>query len=307
MNASAVYLLEEIGRQLDLEIFPIVRNEGFVSPGQPSVSLITPGEEQSHAETRTAAQRPAAHPWSGPPRRSRPPRGPGAPVGPGAAGQAAPLSRSPGPVALSDRLSSLTVAYPQTRVWEQTEGLWILAQSALLPGLGRSAAFLIAVVPRRQLLSAWGFWSGGVAGSSWIGPRHTNYFDGSICAFDEQDGTWAFGDSLVDLVDMYSIWATRHLHLERFGWWPGPQSSAHPYERLMEFSDREHCGCGARGSRYGVCCKPKDLARDRIADALRFCNFTGWSVRKPPFEVTEFVRTWTSPPSLAGREPAADD
>lgn len=190
------------------------------------------------------------------------------------------------------------LSYPATKVWRQEEGLWLFVESTLLPDLGRSAGFAIAIDSQNRHVRAWGFWLGAGVASSWIGPRHTNYPDGSICAFDDADGTWTFGDSLVTLVDMYSAWAVRQLYLEQFGQWPGPQSSSHPYERLLEFSDSDHCSCGTNGARYGECCKNVDKRPRLLANAVNFGFTVAFRQRVPPSSVTAFALHRTSAPPL---------
>jgi hypothetical protein len=157
---------------------------------------------------------------------------------------------------------------------------------------------VIAIAPGFQHVRAWGFWCEGGAGVRWIGPRHTNYPDGSICAFDGEDRTWAFGDSLVTLADLYSVWAVRHLYLDHFGRWPGPQSSSHPYERLTEHRDDEHCSCGRSGRRYGECCQPADLQLNRCALAIDFLGWIEFSERTPPQSVVRLALEQSNPPPL---------
>lgn len=122
----------------------------------------------------------------------------------------------------------------------------------------------------------------------WIGPRHTNFPDGSICAFDPADSTWVLGDPLVELLDIYTIWAVRHLYLQTFGRWPGRQSVAHAAERVLEFRPDEYCGCAEGHRLYRECCMTKDLARNRIEDSLTFFWRTG-GFRNPPDAVKKFV------------------
>lgn len=190
------------------------------------------------------------------------------------------------------------LSYPATKVWRQDEGLWLFVESTLLPDLGRSAGFAIAIDSQNRHVRAWGFWLGAGVAASWIGPRHTNYPDGSICAFDAADETWTFGDSLVTLVDMYSAWAVRQLYLEQFGRWPGPQSSSHAYERLMEFSDSDHCSCGVHGARYGECCKGVDKHPRLLANAVNFGFAVAFRQRKPPASVIALALHRTSAPPL---------
>lgn len=104
-----------------------------------------------------------------------------------------------------------------------------------------------------------------------------------------QDGTWVFGDSLIDLLDIYSVWALRHLHNETLGRWPGPQAVPHPYERMLELGDNELCGCGRSNKLYRNCCKPSDSRKSVIAEAIKFFIWTNWSVRQPPDFVLQFM------------------
>lgn len=145
--------------------------------------------------------------------------------------------------------------------------MWLRVESVVLEGLDRSATFLVAVpyspncAPR-----AWGFWNR-LDGPSWIGRRHTNFPDGSICAFVPGTGLWQEGGSLVSLIDFYSVWALRQVYLEMFGRWPGRQFSPHPFYSLVEFKSDELCCCDAHDPplTYGECCRPKHLATDLVA------------------------------------------
>jgi hypothetical protein len=92
----------------------------------------------------------------------------------------------------------------------QEGGFWMYTESALLPELGRTVSYLTGVSTDRHFVKSWAFYSSAV-GVFWIGPRHTNFPDGSICAFEPRDGTWCFGDSLVELLDLYTVWAIRHI------------------------------------------------------------------------------------------------
>ena len=140
-----------------------------------------------------------------------------------------------------------------------------------------------------EKVRAWGLWCAGRVGATWIGPRHTNYVDGSICAFEKDAGTWSFGDSLVALFDLLSVWAIRQLFAESFGRWPGPQASSYPYERLLEFQDTEHCGCAKPKGRYGQCCKPRDLSYKPSAIACAHITLSGWRIRQAPSAIVDLV------------------
>lgn len=180
--------------------------------------------------------------------------------------------------------------YPGVQLWEQEQGVWVLVESGLFPGLRQHAMFLVGVSYLRATVRSWAFWGDPLAAPSWIGPRHTNFPDGSICAFEPTDGTWLFGEPLVALLDLYTVWAVRHLHLRIFGRWPGPQAVHMPYERVLELNADEHCGCGESNRRYGECCRGKDLTRNRIKDAVEFFFWSGGVLRSPPAPVERFVR-----------------
>lgn len=287
MNMKEATVLHEIGRQLDVHLFPQVKNGGFVMPIKTAISSNTMGEvssddrskRQKRHETRQGKR------TSGRQGKTR---------GCGETGAATPVICSSIQEKYMGELGKLKEAYPGMKMWEQKDGMWLLCQSALLPNALHSAVFLCGIPfdPRKRVRS-WGFWNG----SSWIGPRHTNMPDGSICAFEPTDETWLPGDSIIKLLDIYTLWAVRHLHLQILNRWPGAQVAHHAYERLTELKEDELCGCGTLTKKYGECCGPKDLKRDRVADALRFI-FDGGADRKPPEDVMRFINEQDNPPLL---------
>jgi hypothetical protein len=205
-------------------------------------------------------------------------------------------------------VTRLVEAYPTAQTFADDDGLWLLAKSAIISGLAREATFLVAL-PYRSGLGprAWSFWT--AAGRpSWIGPRHTNFQDGSICAFAPTDGTWSEGDELTTLLDLYSVWALRHLHLEVFGRWPGKQyglQGADPriqaYYRRIECKDGELCGCGSETLRYAECCKPSDLRLNVIELMSLFGRQVegGFAGRRPPTSVGDFISARSALPRIA--------
>lgn len=281
LQKESLTTLREIGEQLDQNQFPIVHNGGIVLPSETSVLCSTLGKEKTNVRQRQ--RRSATRPWQGPAGRQRqavrrgPPRDAASVVG-------ADLQKQ-----YEAQLSAFLEAYPDTECWHRVEGMWLLTESRLLHGLGKKATFLTMLpYSRKFVVKSWGFWSTPIS-FEWIGPRHTNFPDGSICAFERRDVTWVAGDSIIKLLDLYSLWALRHLHLDIFGRWPGHQFVPHPHERLTELSDDEYCGCDHPNKPYADCCKKHDLARDRAADALDFLLRTG-VLRKPPGDIMEFLR-----------------
>lgn len=284
-------MLREIGRQLDRSIFPQVINGGIVMPIENAVPISILGKEKTNE--REGKRRPETRSRTGTTRRQR------QASGSGSASQATSLVCPDLRAKYEAELEAVHEAYPHTRIWYQEEGLWLLTESSLLPGLWQKAIFLTGIPFIRTLtVRSWGFWFGiPMRQPTGIGPRHTNS-DGSVCAFEQSDGTWVAGDSIVELLDLYTLWGLRHLHLQLFGRWPGHQVVHRPYERIMELKEDEYCGCGESDKRYGECCREKDLARDQIADAAEF-GFSYSSLRKCPDSVTSFIREWKEVPSLS--------
>ncbi len=285
-------MLKEIGQKLNSDRYPRVFDFGIVMPCDSGVTSTAKGEVNNHGKSRE--RRPATR------ARQRSARGEGSPARSGTSRRTPPVSRRDIEEAYRAEIAGPgSRSYPGIRAWYQTEGLWLRASSHLLSGLGRSAVFLVFVpfdpgaMPR-----AWGFWFGDLMNGTWIGPRHTNYPDGSICAFLAQDRTWMAGNSIIKLLDIFSLWALRHLHLEVLGYWPGRQAVFDPYERMLESKDEELCGCDRFGKRYGECCKAADRASFRLARAIRFNRLTAGGRRIPPTAVMQFLKSESHPPSI---------
>jgi hypothetical protein len=292
-------MLREIGRQLDRNVFPRVTDGGFVLPSGSGQRSSTVGVEKNcgTSEPRRSEARQGAGPAGGQ----------GSAGGPWSPNQAPPLVISGVTDRYQQELAAVERAYPGAKSWRDKEGLWVITESALLRRLPRSAVFLTGISPQLNCVRGWGFWEDPLALPWWIGPRHTNFPDGSICAFEPTDQTWVMGDSIVELLDLYTVWALRHFYLEVFGRWPGPQAVRWPYERLLEFRADEHCGCGASAKLYGECCLRKDLSRKRIPLAISFLAQTGGGHRRPPVAVVNFSRDRGEPPRLRDVFGAARD
>lgn len=196
-------------------------------------------------------------------------------------------------------LAELYKAYP-TIIKEGDFGLWIIVTSKPLGGDGPQVTFVIAYpYSDKGLPKAWAFWKLGDF-PKFIGPRHTNFPDASICAYGPQDGAWERADGLVALVDLYSTWALRHLYFQYFDRWPGRQYGASALYRRIEFSGEEWCGCGG-SLKYAACHKATDaLVDEEVArDEHRQTMGSDYGPRRPPKSVMNFARScWRKIPSF---------
>lgn len=288
--------LQDIGVQVDAEVYPNVFNDGVMAPKGSIVDRETLGAE--NYDEQQGPCRSAAGSWQG------------------AAGWQRSSCRSrascntepSGSGRLREnylgQLDAVFAAYPRTAVWTSNEGMWLAVDSAVLAGLDRKAAFLIAVPFRHfQPIRAWAFWATAVS-RTWIGPRHTNAVDGSICAFNPSEGTWKVGGDLVALIDQYTMWVFCQLHLEVIGWWPGKQTADFIYERLTELKHNEWCGCRPDAGRYAECCKQSDLAADRFQAAMQFVGgFLKFKPRQPPVSVSRLIWEGGEPPVFTRARP----
>lgn len=195
----------------------------------------------------------------------------------------------------------MRAAYPGALFWPQDGGGWMLTTCRLLDGSPRPALIATAVSDRHRSVRAWGFWDQGIiAPPVWIGPRHTNFNDGSICAFDRRDeSAWRFGEPLIRLLDYYTLWSLRQLHLQTFGRWPGMQSAGIPYERILELSSEEFCGCSNSRTKYRDCCEARDKRRDPIVLAIQYFALTNGGERHPPAAVVAFAQRRGDPPPIS--------
>ena len=295
MDVQARQLLERIGKDLDLERYPGIRNGGFVVPSSEPPPRESLGKEKCNGNPRTT--RPAAGPrqrttgWQRPTRR------------PGQADAATPVRIGGLAERYAAQVSAVSEAYPDARSWVQQNGAWLSFTSAVLPGLTRSARFIVAVPFTTDRVRAWGFWEGAIEPLRWIGPRHTNFPEGSVCAFAAGDPDSPNADNLVNLLDIYTLWAFRHLHLEVVDRWPGRHTGAFASERLFEFRDTEFCGCGSEGLRYRECCQRGDRVGDRVREAVDFALI--FSERSPPAEVRAFAKGGPDP-RIESLEPAEE-
>ena len=289
MRKSAKDDLKAIGLGLDNGVLPSVFNRGVVRPESSPVDVKPSGQEK--ADARQQSKRSATRPWERPAGGQR------------TTGQ----SRSPDSgtpfvqpglrFRYLEGIGECSDAYPGLLAFPQERQMWLFAESDLIEGLGRRAAFAVQLpYTTSRPVRAWGFWTTAVS-KTWIGPRHTNFPDGSVCAFEPRDQTWLPGGSVTALLDLYSLWAVRHLYLEKYGKWPGRQSVPIAAERLLELGDEEFCGCEHPLGTFVRCCKASDQTNTSGADLLDFAMKT----RMPPDDIVRFAWNPTSPPEGRGQ------
>ena len=291
MNPAILERLREIGQQVDAGVYPRVFNDGVVALSASDVGVSMLSVETCNERQRK--NRSTAGSWQGSDGRSWTTGRSWSP------GEAEPSCGRLLRKIYLGQLGAVFAAYPRSAYWVCDEGMWLSVESTVLSGLDRSATFLISI-PFRPIspVRAWAFWTRAI-GFEWIGPRHTNAVDGSICAFNPNEGTWKNGGSLVELIDQYTMWAFRHFHLEMLRWWPGQQTAQFIYERLTELNDNEWCGCRPDAGRYCECCKQSDLASDKFQAALEFVGgFLRFKPRQPPPGVIRFLWQRRDPPAF---------
>lgn len=281
--------LRKIGEQLDRGMWPRVMRGGIVVPSDSATPYSSGPETQNVCAPRTEAGIKTSREKGA--REASSPRAAPQPPGP-AASVICRDSRDQ----YRTEIKELLTFYPGLRAWEQEDGFWVLSGSALLPGSSPGATFLTGILCSIAQVRSWGFWGFPALSAAWIGPRHTNSPDGSVCAFDPIDGSWIFGDPLLDFLDLHSLWALRHLHLRVFGRWPGLQSSPFDFERRIECAADEICGCGRSGLSYAACCQAKDSRENLVVGAVRYGLRFG--LRRPPEAICRFVYGQADPPSL---------
>lgn len=272
-------LLERIGKGLDEGIYPIVHDGGIVEPGRSHSRILEPGEEKFYGKERQRGS--TTGPGEGTTGRSRSSGGPSA-RGSGSTCTASSFLSKLNDEALADLLG-VAGAYRQVRLRATPDLVWLLNCVTPIRGLDDSAILITAypLDPSYEVTS-WAWWGPGII---WIGPRHTNFVGGSVCAFQPKDGTWYRGEPLIELIDLQVLWIVRHLYLREFGYWPGRQELHTAYERLRDHRPGEMCGCDS-GRRYEECCRESDERIDPVDRVLRSPNE---SERKAPSILTEFV------------------
>lgn len=272
-------LLQRIGTDLGEDVYPVVHDGGIVEPALSRRQISEPGKETFYGEERTRGsaagkrERTTGGSW---------PSGRSSPTGSGSTCTASSFLSKLNDEVLADLLG-VAGAYRQVRLRATPDLVWLLNCVTPIRGLDDSAILITAypLDPSYEVTS-WAWWGPGIM---WIGPRHTNFVGGSVCAFQPKDGTWYRGQPLIKLIDLQVLWVVRHLYLREFDYWPGRQELHAAYERLRDHRPREMCGCDS-GQQYEECCRERDERMDPIDRILKAPNE---SERKPPSILTEFV------------------
>lgn len=179
-----------------------------------------------------------------------------------------------------EALTELRRHYSSVRRWKEVSGTGVWLAVSIFPlGRGGPQADLIIAVPRDPavFILSWGFWriDGRVV---WIGPKHTNYPCGSICAFPAGSGVWTEGHGIRAYVDRLAEWIMRHLYLDAEGLWPGAHEGLHIYYRLRHTHPHECCTRCRSLNRYEECCRGIDQLEVRDRDRGHFVNLYGCDV-----------------------------
>lgn len=251
------------------------------------------GKVSKHEDGKEKPSEPGQ--WEG--RASSPP--PASPASPGAAPHAEP----PG----SDRVETLTerylgfrpeilLYYPTAHFREADYGLWITVRIYPLGTTG-PCYWVCLFLPQNPEFSPKGFAFRRLSPTPLpVGPRHTNYPDGSICAFTDDDDAWRPGDSPKILLNLYAEWLVCHLFLRIERRWPGRQVGLDATYRQSEFDAREWCDCGS-GRRYGECHSPLDAAE--VAGLKKSGRYKALEKRTIPEAILSFARTrWNKLPDV---------
>jgi hypothetical protein len=233
---------------------------------------------------------------------SRPRQGASASPAPPASGAAA-HSEPTG----ADRIEALTerylgfkpeilLYYPSANFREIDHGLWITARFHPL-GLQRPCYWVCLFLPSDARLSPKAFAFNRLSPMARaVGPRHTNFPDGSICAFTDGDDAWRPGDSPKILLNLYAEWLVCQLFYKIAKRWPGKQVGLDAVYRQQEFDVREWCDCGS-DRRYGNCHFPLDV---KEVERLKFLGgYEPLAKRFVPETIMRFAKSrWSRLPDL---------
>ena len=295
-EGSALAVLRRIGLSLGSEKYPRVLRGGTLVLGEPDPYISTPGEEYKN-EGRSHQGGSSARSRAGSTKRQGTARGSTAQGSGETHSSASVFSQQRLRDACGVEVEGVGRAYPQAREWLTPDAAWLAIPVEPVRNVG-AAALLVTAYPFSTALpvQSWAWWKTGI----WIGPRHTNYPNGSICAFEVKDGTWRRSHPLEVLIDLQVLWIARHAHLLCFGSWPGRQVLHTPYERLAEHQPVETCGGCRSGLPYNVCCFRSDKMIPLVSRTVEFYGRYRTFNRRPPKPLIDFVSCHRDgPPTLA--------
>ena len=265
--------LSVIGDLLDRDEYPYVGENGRVTPGSDQTATY-PGNGDSHEGTQRRTYRPEARQGQRSTFHRTTQEG----------AEALLVSESGLGPALVEELVGARAAYPSMRISLSPRGAWLLVAIQPLVSLRETGFILTQLgIDNKTVLTtvkSWAWWDVGIR----IGPRHTNYGDGSICSYEPTHRTWRVGDPLGNLLDLNSLWICRHQHLRFIGRWPGDQTLHTAFERLAEHRPGELCGCGSLRP-YTECHKHADLLIDPVERRRLFSAHAPNASRRIPEEV----------------------
>jgi hypothetical protein len=206
---------------------------------------------------------------------------------------------------ISQTSGQLRKHYSGVRLWKEIggNGVWLAVSIFPAGKVGPQADFVIAVPtnPTFRILS-WGFWCT-TDGPVWIGPKHTNYPDGSACPFPADGAAWTEAHDLIAYVDRLAEWSMRHLYLDAEGVWPGSHEGAHIYYRLRHTHPRECCTRCRSLNPYESCCLPLDQKEFVSSHRADFISMYGADVgdQRPHSRLLRWMETKEGSPPSMGR------
>jgi hypothetical protein len=186
--------------------------------------------------------------------------------------------------------------YPSAHFLPVDHGLWVTARIYPL-GIGTACYWICLFLPDDAIFSPKAFAFHQISPVPRpVGPRHTNFPDGSICAFTDADDAWRPGDDPKILLNLYAEWLVCQLFLRIEKRWPGRQVGLDAAYRQIEFGPDEWCDCGS-DQRYGACHAKPDAAEVETLKASG--TYEALPGRAVPISVLDFARSrWTKVPDL---------
>lgn len=272
-----------LGQAIDRGDQPYVFDGGFVDLQQATESEVNSHAPQSHTRDGSAARS-----RQGQRARPRPPR------------QTEPFCSGAIEQAFGAEFRALVQHY-EALGFEDENGLWVVVKSNPLGLDGPQTHFLVAIpFDRRVAARGWAFRKVGRR-DGLFPQKHTNFPDGSICAFTRESRAWLPEDGMTALIDHFSLWAAKSMHRTFMGWWPGPQVGYGALYRRREFLGREMCGCES-GKRYSECHQAHDLLVSEDWARQEFKRFfgTAYEDRSAPESILRAAQTrWRELPSIS--------